>query len=132
MRVLGRSAAWAELGVTPVAVGFSPSEALATLADDLDWPFLFCSDEDRQLYRRLGLGSAPARQLFTKGTRAIYASARADGLPLALPVEDPRQLGGDAVVVAGVARTIFRPTSPDDRPDVDDLLRAAAEAGETT
>ncbi|MDQ6727489.1 MAG: hypothetical protein M3066_15165 [Actinomycetota bacterium] len=131
MRVLGRSAEWAELGFTPVAVGFSPPEALAALADDLDWPFLFGSDEDRRLYHRLGLGSAPIRELFTKGTRAIYAKARADGRPLPLPVEDPRQLGGDAVVVAGETRMIFRPTSPDDRPDVDELLRAAAATRET-
>jgi len=130
VRVLDRSEAWAALGFTPVAVGFSPPEALVTIADELDWPFLFCSDEDRQLYRRLALGSAPIRQLFTKGTRSIYAEARAEGRPLPLPVEDPRQLGGDAVVIAGVARLIYRPTSPDDRPDVDELLRAATEAAE--
>lgn len=124
--MLGRSDEWAALGVTPVAVGFSPPGALAELADHLGWPFLFCADEDRVLYRRLGLGSAEAKQLFTDGTRAVYAAARDRGEAVARPVEDARQLGGNALVEAGVSAFVFRPASPDDRPSVDDLVRAAA------
>ena len=113
------------LGVVPVAVGFSPPEALASLARHLGWPFPFCSDEDRVLYDRLGLGRAGVRQLFTPATRAVYAGALKRGEPVGRPVEDIRQLGGDAVVAAGVTRVVFRPASPDDRPSVEELLAAA-------
>ncbi|HVF13079.1 MAG TPA: AhpC/TSA family protein [Acidimicrobiales bacterium] len=125
--MLERSDAFIALGFTPMAVGFSPPDALAALAAHLGWTFPFCSDEDRQLYRRLGLGRARTRQLLTPGTRAIYSAARGRGEEMHIPVEDARQLGGDALTVAGVARVVFRPDSPDDRPDMEDLLHAARE-----
>lgn len=127
MRVRDAAGELASLGVAAVAVGFSPPDALAELADHVSWPFWFCSDERRTLYRRLGLGSAAARALFTDATRAIYSAARSRGDRLVPPVEDARQLGGDALVADGVARAVFRPSSPGDRPDVGDLLRAATE-----
>ena len=113
------------LGFGLVAVGFSPPDALASLARHLGWTGAFCSDEDRVLYHRLELGRAGVGSLFTSGTRAVYASALKRGAAVARPVEDIRQLGGDALVVDGVARVTFRPSSPDDRPDVDELVEAA-------
>lgn len=124
------------LGITIVAVGFSPSDALASLARHLGWPWdpgtagplgrlPFCSDERRVLYDRLGLGRAAVGHVFTPGTRALYAAAAERGTVAARPVEDVRQLGGDAFVVAGVARLTFRPASPDDRPSSDELLAGA-------
>ena len=113
------------LGYSLVAVGFSPPDALAALARHLGWTGAFCSDEDRALYHRLGLGRAGVTSLFTSGTRAVYASALKRGASVERPVEDIRQLGGDALVVGGVARVTFRPSSPDDRPDVDELVEAA-------
>ena len=135
------------LGFTIVAVGFSPPPALASLARHLGWPagssperaegplapcaagpvgpLPFCSDEKRVLYDRLGLGRAGVSQVFTPGTRAVYAAAAERGVSAERPVEDVRQLGGDALVVAGVARLTFRPTSPDDRPSPGDLLAGA-------
>ena len=120
------------LGFTIVAVGFSPPAALALLARHLGWPgpdapdrLPFCSDEQRVLYDRLGLGRAAVGQVFTPGTRAVYAAAAERGVAVERPVEDLRQLGGDALVVAGVARLTFRPASPDDRPGPDELLAAA-------
>lgn len=124
MRVQERAAELEELGFPPVAVGFSPPAALAGLAGHLGWTGPFCSDEDRALYHRLGLGRAPVSRLFTSGTRAVYAAALKRGTPVERPVEDIRQLGGDALVVGGVARVVFRPSSPDDRPEVDELLEA--------
>lgn len=126
MRVRERAADLDQLGYALVAVGFSPPAALAALARHLAWPGAFCSDEERVLYQRLGLGRAAAGQVFTPGTRAVYAAAAARGETLERPVEDLRQLGGDALVVGGVARVTFRPASPDDRPDVDELVAAAA------
>lgn len=113
------------LGVALVAVGFSPPDALASLARHLGWALPFCSDERRALYDRLQLGRASAGQVFTPATRAVYAAAAERGVTAERPVEDIRQLGGDAFVVDGVVRVTFRPTSPDDRPSTDELLATA-------
>jgi len=113
------------LGFELVAAGFSPPEALASLAAHLGWTAPFCSDEGRQLYHRLGLERATAKQVFTPATKAVYAAAAERGVALERPVEDVRQLGGDALVVAGLACLIFRPASPDDRPSADELLSGA-------
>jgi hypothetical protein len=129
VRVQERSGDFAAAGFVPVAVGFSPPDALAALAGHLGWAFAFCSDENRLVYDRLGLGSAGARQVFSPGTRAIYDAARARGEDVARPVEDVRQLGGDALVVAGEVKVLMRPSSPDDRPEIDQLLAAAAALG---
>ncbi len=131
--MLGLRTELEDLGVTIIAVGFSPPAALAGLAAHLGWPGdatgspapPFCSDEQRTLYDRLGLGRAAAGLLFTPGTRAVYAAAAERGVIVERPDEDVRQLGGDAIVVDGTARLTFRPCSPDDRPPVDELLSAA-------
>ena len=56
-----------------LAVGFSPPDALARLADHLAWDAAFLADEQRLLYGRLGLPRArllraysPARSLGTR------------------------------------------------------------------
>lgn len=113
------------LGFGLIAIGFSPPEALAALADHLAWPLPFLSDEQRILYNRLGLGRAATGQVFTPATRAVYAAAAERGVTAERPVEDIRQLGGDALAVAGEAHLTFRPASPDDRPLPADLLAAA-------
>lgn len=125
MRVLEIQPQLASLGFELIAIGFSPPEALAALAAHLSWPHPFLSDEVRILYDRLGLGRAASGQVFTPATRAVYAAAAERGVTADRPVEDIRQLGGDALVVAGVAQLTFRPASPDDRPSQGDLLSAA-------
>ena len=128
-RVRQRAPEAAELGATVVAIGFSPPESLARLADELDWPSLFLSDEQRILYARLGLTRARRRDVFNPGTLRIYRDARRRGATIRAPVEDYLQLGGDAVVREGRAVRVFRPRSPDDRVSTDELLdalRAAA------
>ena len=125
MRVRDKGPELRELGIALVAVGFSPPAALASLARHLGWAGPFCSDEDRRLYDRLGLGQATSGQVFTPGTRAVYSAAADRGVTVERPVEDVRQLGGDALVVDGVARLTYRPASPDDRPAVVELLAGA-------
>ncbi|GAC1592635.1 MAG: hypothetical protein NVS3B21_12570 [Acidimicrobiales bacterium] len=125
MRVLQQGDEWAALDVEPVAIGFSPVDALAPLARYLAWPYRFLSDPDRVLYRRLGLGRAGVRQVFNSGTRAIYSEAAARGVDVKMPVEDIRQLGGDGVAVSGSVIALWRPSSPDDRPDVEEMLAFA-------
>jgi len=89
VRVLALRPELDRLGFTLVAVGFSPPAALASLARHLGWPcdpagpagrLAFCSDEERVLYDRLGLGRASASQVFTPGTRAVYAAAADRGV----------------------------------------------------
>ncbi len=113
-----------ELGAEPIAVGFSPVEPLGALAEYLRWPWPFLSDTERVLYQRLGLPRAKLRDVWTPGTKGVYRRAKARGEPVHAPVEDPLQLGGDAIVRAGVVTTLWRPASPDDRPPVDDVMSA--------
>lgn len=116
------------LGATAVAVGFSPPDALARLADHLEWPWPFLADTERTVYARLGLPRASLRDVYSTGTIQRYRQAAAAGEPVHAPVEDARQLGGDAVVRAGRVVRLFRPATPDDRPPVDVLVGAVAEA----
>jgi len=117
-----------ECGTEIMAVGFSPAEALAGLAEYLEWPWLFLSDVERIMYHKLGLGRLPLREVWTPGTKAIYRQAREKGEAIHLPVEDPLQLGGDAVVADGKVVRVFIPSSPDDRPPVADLVAAVRTA----
>ena len=110
-----------------LAVGFSPPDGLARLADQLAWRSPFLADEQRVLYRRLGLPRAGLLRTYSPGTLARYARALARGQALHLPVEDTRQLGGDAVVREGVVRRLWRPATPDDRVSPRVLLAAATE-----
>lgn len=109
-----------------VAVGFSPPEPLARLADHLGWEGRFLSDVGRGLYELLGLGRAPLWRVYSPGTMARYAAAAARGQHLARPVEDTRQMGGDAVAVDGVVRVRWRSRTPDDRVSADEVARTAA------
>lgn len=111
--------------VTLVAVGFSPAEALAPLADHLAWSGRFLADPRRRLYQRLGLGRAPVWRVYAPRTLAWYAAARVRGRHLRPPVEDTRQMGGDAIAVDGTVTHRWLPRTPDDRVDPDVLAAAA-------
>jgi hypothetical protein len=108
-----------------ILVGFSPAQPLAAIARHLGWPGLVLSDPERALYRRLGVGRAPLWRVYSPRTLATYAAAVARGRQLARPAEDTRQLGGDAVVVDGRVRTLWRPRTPDDRPPAPEVIAAA-------
>jgi hypothetical protein len=123
------AAAQATSGATPppglILIGFSPPAPLAAIARHLGWPGLVLSDIGRLLYRRLGIGRAPLRRVYSPGTLATYATALARGHRLARPAEDTRQLGADAIMVDGVARRLWRPRSPDDRPPAAEVIATA-------
>jgi peroxiredoxin len=124
VEVRDRRAELEGLHVTAIAVGFSPPAALAALADHLEWPWPFYSDTDRRLYRRLELPRARARDVYNAGTLARYATALARGTRIRRPVEDTRQLGGDAIVSDALVLRLWRPRSPDDRPAVAEMIEA--------
>jgi hypothetical protein len=108
-----------------IACGFSPAEPLAALAEYLRWPGIFLADEQRLLYRRLGMGRARLWQVYSPGTLARYAAAAARGQRLPRPVEDIRQMGGDALLRDGVVVRHWLPRTPDDRVRPARLLAAA-------
>lgn len=108
-----------------VLVGFSPADRLAALARHLRWPGLVLSDPDRTLYAQLGFRRAPWWRVYSPRTLLTYAQAVRNGERLARPVEDTRQLGGDAVMVDGVVVLLWRPRTPDDRPSASTVLSAA-------
>ena len=103
-------------GAVPLVVaGFSPPDALAALAAHLGLTGTVLSDVDRRLYRRLGLRRAPMWRVYSPGTLAGYALRVLRGATLQRPVEDTRQMGGDALVVDGRVERLWRPATPDDR-----------------
>lgn len=116
-----------ELGGTVplVVVGFSPADALAPLAVHLGLTGTVLSDPDRLLYRRLGLRRAPVWRVYSPGTMARYAIWKLRGRTLHRPVEDTRQMGGDAVAVDGRIVRLWRPATPDDRAAPALIARAA-------
>jgi hypothetical protein len=113
-----------------VAVGFSPADRLAAIARRIGWESPVLADPQRAMYRRLGIGRAPWWRIYTRATLAIYARALLRYERLNRPEEDTRQLGGDAVMVAGRVTTLWRPASPDDRPDPAEVVGAAGAEGE--
>jgi hypothetical protein len=114
-----------------ITVGFSPPEPLAALAEHVGLTGPILSDEQRVLYRLLDLCRAPLWRVYSPGTLAFYREAKRRGLRLRAPVEDTRQLGGDALVRDGVIVHRWAPRSPDDRVDPARLVAAARAATDT-
>ncbi|RZT83858.1 hypothetical protein EV383_0677 [Pseudonocardia sediminis] len=112
-------------GIGMVTVGFSPPEALAALAGHLGLRGPVLSDEHRDVYRLLGFRRAPILAVYSPGTLLYYARRRLRGHPLPRPVEDTRQMGGDAVTRDATIVRRFAPSSPDDRVTPARLVDAA-------
>lgn len=108
-----------------VRVGFSPPQRFAALARHLRWFGLVLSDPTRELYRALGLRRAPLWRRYSLKTLLTYIRAVSRAQKLSRPVEDTRQLGGDAVIVDGGVVTLWLPQTPDDRPAAFEVLAAA-------
>lgn len=113
-------------GIGLVLVGFSPPERLTPIARHLGWTGPVLGDEERTLYRRLGIGRAPWWRVYSRKTLLIYARNLRDVRRPPAGGEDTRQLGADAVLVAGTVTALWRPRSPDDRPAAAEVLAAAA------
>lgn len=116
-----------EFGTADIAViTFTDPERLAAYIDHLGVSFPVVTDVDRTLYRALGVERGSLRQVWSVGTLQTYWSLLRAGRRLRRTHgDDVRQLGADVIVDAdGTIRTLFRPTSPDKRPSVDELLAA--------
>lgn len=66
-------------GPAAVAVGFSPGERLSAIARHLGWTGLVLADEERLLYRRLGVCRARLWRVYSPGTLLTYGRALARG-----------------------------------------------------
>jgi AhpC/TSA antioxidant enzyme len=93
----------------------------------LGYPVL--ADETRAVYRAYGLDRGAWWQIWSVRTLRSYGRLLRSGARLSRPTEDTRQLGGDFVVDSqGVLAYVYRSKRPDDRPAVDDLIRAVRSA----
>lgn len=119
-----------EFGDTEVAVvTFTDPERLSAYREHLAIDVTVVSDVHRSLYRALGLERGTRRQVWSLGTLAMYWRLLRSGRRLQRTHEDIRQLGGDVVVGSdGRIATIFRPSTPDARPSIDELLGAVRSA----
>jgi hypothetical protein len=113
-----------EFGDTDVAVvTFTDPARLDQYREQLGITVTVVSDVDRSLYRALGLERGTRRQVWSLGTLGLYWKLLRSGRRLQRTHEDIRQLGGDVVIGSdGRVSTIFRPSTPDARPCVDELL----------
>lgn len=110
---------------------FTTAENLTSYQSDNELPFPVLTDPGRVSYRRFGLDRGSVARIW--GLRAgrryldiLRASGRSGLARLTRPTEDPLQLGGDFVIGPdGTLRYGFWGAGPDDRPPVDDLIRAA-------
>lgn len=105
-----------------IAVGFSPTNALAQLATHLDWPWPFLADEERSIYARLRAGRAGLHRVYNAATLGRYAVAAVRGTRIRLPVDDTRQLGADALIRDGLVVWLHVQRSPDDRPSAHEMV----------
>lgn len=116
------------IGIGMITIGFSPPQPLHDLTQYLHLTGPVLSDEQRTVYRLLGLRRAPLWRVYSPGTLAFYSQARRQGQQLRRRVEDTRQLGGDAIIDNGVITRRWAPRSPDDRVKPALLVAAARTA----
>ncbi len=114
-------------GDTTVAVvTFTDPSRIATYRDHLDLPFAVVTDPDRSLYRAVGAERGTIRQIWSPGTIRAYVRLLRDGRRLRRPTEDIHQLGADLVADrSGRIIYLSLPSTPDARPPIDELIRAA-------
>lgn len=120
-----------ELGDATVAViTFAAQRKLAGYRHRFAEPLTVLADEDRAVYDAYGLERGSAWTVWGLGVLRRYAQLLRRGRRLERPGdEDVRQLGGDFVVGPDGRLALCRPQeSPDDRPDVDELVDAVRAA----
>lgn len=91
-----------------------------------EWPDMaWLSDPERRVYRAFQLSRTSVWRVYNPGTLRMYAGLLRRGRRMRKPVDDTRQLGGDAIFAPnGSLHKVFRPASPDARPSMDELVDA--------
>jgi hypothetical protein len=88
-------------------------------------PLTVLTDESRVGYRAFGFPRGPWWKVWGPAVWRRYATLVRGGATFERPTEDTLQLGGDVVIGAdGRIASLFRSSSPDERPPVDDLVAA--------
>lgn len=108
---------------------FTDQRKLARYRSDNDLPFPVLVDPDRQAYRAFGLGRGSVARIYGwKAAKRYVEIYRTEGLAnLRRPEEDSLQLGGDFVIAPdGTLAYGFWGQGPDDRPAVDELIKAVS------
>lgn len=114
---------------TVAAVTFGSARAAADYHEWLGAPFPVLRDRHREAYRRLGFDRGATRAIYRWATLRRYLTLLLRGRRLRKPTEDTHQLGGDVVIGPdGRITYLRRQVAPDDRPDIDELIRAVADA----
>ena len=92
-------------------------------------PLTVLSDEARTGYRAFGFPAGGRMAVWGPKVWLRYAQLLRGGARFERPTEDTSQLGGDVVVGRdGRIVYLFRSSSPDERPLVDDLVEAVRRA----
>jgi len=112
------------MGGVVLAVSFEPRGRLFQLSRELRLPFPLLTDPAMDSYRSYGLQRGSLRQIFSLRTVLTYVKLLARGRSYHFRRSDLRQLGGDFVVDAeGMIQYQYRSDAPNDRPNVDELIR---------
>ena len=108
-------------------ITFAEPPLLQRFASELGVDVELYGDRDRRLYSALGFGHGSiARVWLDPRVWARYAGLMLRGRRPRPPEQDTLQLGGDAIVDAeGRIAWIHRSRGPEDRPEVDELVRRA-------
>jgi peroxiredoxin len=118
------------IGARVLIVSFETPERLRAYVRYHQLPFPALADPQRAVYRRYGMGRGPWWRIY--GPRVLLGYLRAYLRGRRVTIRgDTLQQGGDFVIdAAGTVRLAHVGQDSFDRPPVDDLLRALAEAKE--
>lgn len=112
-----------------VVIAFAAPHHVAAYQREQLAPLTVLVDTSRTAYRAYGLRRGSVRTVWGPKIWWAYAKLIRHGRRFHRPTDDTFQLGGD-FVVGRDGRLVyeFRSADPDDRPTVDELLRAVRDA----
>ncbi|MDX6668401.1 MAG: hypothetical protein QOK04_1781 [Solirubrobacteraceae bacterium] len=119
-----------DLAGRAACITFATPPLLAAFQRELRLEIPLFGDPERVTYEAFGFGRGSIRRVWLDPrVWASYARLLARGRRMHRAREDTLQLGGDAVLDAGLRlRWIHHSRGPEDRPAVDELIAALAEA----
>lgn len=119
-----------EIGARIACITFADPERLAGFQRKMQLPYGLYADPGREVYRAFGFERASLRRVWLDPrVWWRYAVLLARGRRPQASEEDTLQLGGDAVLDAeGRLSWLYLSRGPEDRPAVDELVRATARA----
>lgn len=115
-------------GATVAAIGMGTTEMAADFATESNIPFPLLVDSSRQSYRALEIDKGSWSDVIGPRVWRHGLAAIREGHKLStMPKQDPRQLGGAAVIApGGEVRYLHRATTSSDLAPVEELLHALA------